>query len=82
MNEKIKEIAQKAGLESFDFPYDEFGMPFELEKFAELIIAEATECVRDVLRDEKSELTYGAATQVQERIKENFGIKELKDSKT
>jgi hypothetical protein len=47
---------------------------FDKEKFAELIINHATECVRDVLRDEDSELTYAAATQVQNRIKECFGV--------
>ena len=41
-------------------------------KFAQLIVAHATECVRDVLRDENSDLSYVAATQVQNRIKEFF----------
>lgn len=45
-------------------------------KFAELIIGHATECVRDVLRDENSDLTYAAAGQVQNRIKEYFGVEE------
>lgn len=49
---------------------------FSKEKFAELIIGHATECVRDVLRDENSDLTYTAASQVQNRIKEHFGVKE------
>ncbi len=44
------------------------------EKFAQLIIAHATECVRDVLRDEDSDLTYPAATQVQNHIKQYFGV--------
>jgi len=43
-------------------------------KFAELIIGHATECVRDVLRDENSDLSYEAASQVQNRIKEYFGV--------
>jgi len=43
------------------------------QKFAELIIDHATECVRDVLRDESSDLSYAAATAVQNRIKEFFG---------
>jgi hypothetical protein len=49
---------------------------FDHELFAELIVAHATECVRDVLRDEKSDLSYAAASQVQDRIKEHFGVKE------
>jgi hypothetical protein len=48
----------------------------DLEKFAQLIIAHATECVRDVLREENSDLTYPAATQVQNRIKQYFGVEE------
>ena len=49
-----------------------------IEKFAELIIGHATECVRDVLRDENSDLSYEAASQVQTRIKEYFGVEETK----
>ena len=40
MNERIKELLQQAGLESADFPYDEFGIPSEQEKFAELLVQE------------------------------------------
>jgi hypothetical protein len=43
-------------------------------KFAELIVGHATECVRDVLRDENSDLSYVAAIQVQNRIKEFFEV--------
>ena len=49
---------------------------FDHELFAALIVAHATECVRDVLRDEKSDLTYQAASQVQNRIKQHFGVEE------
>ena len=69
MNERIKELIIKARLTP-DKPYIEE----DLEKFAQLIIAHATECVRDVLRDEDSDLTYPAATQVQNRIKQYFGV--------
>lgn len=41
----IREIAKQAGMESPDFPYDEFGMPSEQEKFAELIVRECAERV-------------------------------------
>jgi len=68
MNERIKELIIKAMTP--DKPYIEE----DLERFAKLVIAHATECVRDVLRDEDSHLTYPAATQVQERIKQYFGI--------
>ena len=69
MNERIKELIIKARLTP-DKPYIEE----DLEKFAQLIIAHATECVRDVLRDEDSDLTYPAATQVQNRIKQYFEV--------
>jgi hypothetical protein len=45
MNERIKELAKQAGMESPDFPYDEFGMPSEQKKFAELIVRECAEIV-------------------------------------
>ena len=69
MNDRIKELIIKARLTP-DKPYIEE----DLEKFAQLIIAHATECVRDVLRDEDSDLNYAAAGRVQERIKQYFGV--------
>jgi len=85
MNERIKELAEQAGFETDrgpligPSPYIKVGglcVGIPLEKFAELIIGHATECVRDVLRDENSDLSYDAATQVQNRIKEFFGVEE------
>ena len=72
MNERILELAKHAGLK---FPSETAMSPVELE-FAQLIIWHATECVRDVLRDENSELSYDAASQVQNRIREYFGLNE------
>ena len=79
MNERINElksqciVREQRGTNAFDsYMVDRF----DTEKFAELIIGHATECVRDVLRDENSDLTYTAASQVQKRIKEYFGVKE------
>ena len=72
MNERILELAKHAGLK---FPSETAMSPVELE-FAQLIIWHATECVRDVLRDENSDLTYTAASQVQNRIKQYFGVEE------
>jgi hypothetical protein len=76
MNALIQELAEQAGsthkqnLGVYQFYAD------ELEKFAELIIGHAVECVRDVLRDETSDLSYAAASQVQARIKEYFGTEQ------
>jgi hypothetical protein len=71
MNKRIRELIEQATTEEHDgFMY------FDKKKFAELIVGHATECVRDVLRDENSDLSYAAAEQVQNRIKEFFGVEE------
>jgi hypothetical protein len=78
MNQRIQELVEQASSHMPGRPpYD--GLTFDVfnkEKFAQLIVAQATECVRDVLRDEKSDLSYAAASQVQKRIKEFFGVEE------
>jgi hypothetical protein len=79
MNERIKELWEDS--DEIKVRYPEQGSPVgvseqTLEKFAELIVGHATECVRDVLRDENSDLSYAAAAQVQSRIKEFFGVEE------
>ncbi len=74
MNERIRELAEQA--ESYaNSKIHLTGWNYREEynkKFAELIVGHAVECVRDVLRDENSDLSYVAATQVQNRIKEFF----------
>ena len=78
MNERILELAETADIK-FDAHLSHMGIDTavitsaDLRKFAELIIWHATECVRDVLRDENSDLSYDAASQVQNRIREYFG---------
>ena len=79
MNKQIRAIWETN--DSITVVWPETGSPVRvsaalLEKFAELIIGHATECVRDVLRDENSDLSYEAASQVQTRIKEYFGVEE------
>jgi hypothetical protein len=83
MNERIKELYDQCWFGNDTAVYHKdlsidtsMGYCFDTEKFAELIIGHATECVRDVLRDENSDLSYVAATQVQNRIKEHFGVEE------
>jgi hypothetical protein len=71
MNERIRELAEQCT--SYN-NYD--GWIFDKEKFAQLIVGHAIECVRDVLRDENSDLNYTAASQVLNRIKECFGVEE------
>jgi len=80
MNSRIKELCERAKVHATEctkhFTGDEpvVWMDYYAEKFAELIIAHATECVRQALRDEDSHLTYPAATQVQNHIKQYFGV--------
>ena len=81
MNERIKALAEQAGEYAAQNATGdwEVGPNYQdlfNKKFAELLIGHATECVRDVLRDENSDLTYTAASQVQKRIKEYFGVEE------
>jgi hypothetical protein len=77
MNERIRELKEQAmeWVPNQVDPDTKIRL-LNAEKFAELIVAHATECVRDVLREEDSELTYTAAAQVQNRIKEHFGVEE------
>ena len=78
MNTRIQELAEQAVLQANEV-FDQKGKDYPgivMEKLAELIVGHVTECVRDVLRDENSELSYVAATQVQNRIKEFFGVEE------
>ena len=79
-NERIAELLEQA-TDTIEIVNEDSGIThnrefFDKEKFAELIIGHVTECVRDVLRDENSDLTYTAASQVQKRIKEYFGVEE------
>lgn len=81
MNNRIFELAKQAELIQWDtLPSGAITPDYEsvvkAKRFAELIVGHATECVRDVLRDENSDLSYDAASQVQNRIKEFFGVEE------
>ena len=81
MNERIRQLADEAGLRFTQLMSNPMvpvvdGRETDLEKFAELIVGHAIECVRDVLRDENSDLSYGAASQVQKHLREFFGVEE------
>ena len=84
MNKKLKEIAEQAGFVLFT-PEEDPRTPIdwscdyeqELQEFARLIVDNAVECVRDVVRDEGSDLTWDACSQVQNRIREYFEIKNV-----
>jgi hypothetical protein len=71
MNERIKELVKKAGLDDPMCPIDEWDNP-ELEKFAELIVRECASIDFYKLAHIGTEDDYNV-TQV---IKEHFGVSE------
>lgn len=79
MNERIKELAVEAGLESADFPYDEFGMPHEQLKFAELLIKDCLQVIvdqstLDTNEDFREGFSHGRKL-VWAEIRNRFGVK-------
>ena len=76
MNERIKQLAEQAGIE---FTYDPTETPMrafvecwgdEMEKFAELIIQECIDTVSDC------SVEYCTRPQIISEIKEHFGVEE------
>lgn len=74
MNQLTENLLDQCYIETYGVNGELLEYGFDAEKFAELIINNVTECVRDVLRDENSELTYAACDQIQQRIKQHFGV--------
>jgi hypothetical protein len=70
MNERIKELAEQAGLDVI-FHLEEMGLDGEIElwKFAELIVRECTQIVADAVDHREPASTYAS------KIQEHFGIK-------
>jgi hypothetical protein len=67
MNERIRELADEAGM--YDFVLEAIGIGEEFEKFAELIVEECVKvAMRSVSDDEPKEAWY--------LIQEHFGVKE------
>ena len=76
MNERIRELAEQAGLSHMPSNYPDMadlykGADFELEKFAELIVEE---CANELLkwRQEPFPLDADSAVRI---IKQHFGLK-------
>ena len=63
MNERIKELAPQC------WEHTEFGLNFNQEKFAELIVQECA----TIINNDGRFLTY---TALEKKIKKHFGIKE------
>ncbi len=78
MNERIKQLANEAGL----LVYNPNGFPTKLEKFAELIVRECIdkiETYRIPVGNSRSgelacEWTYNALKEIRDEIKETFGV--------
>ncbi len=64
MNERIRQLAEQAGMNIVDDKFSTYGK--FAEKFAELIVRE---CITVVDRDD-------GATHVQELLREHFGVEE------
>ncbi len=62
MNERIRELMEEAGI--YDFVVESMGINEELNKFAQLIVAECAGFLRDELDD------HFAA----EQLEEHFGV--------
>ena len=63
MNERIKELANEAGLPT----YNPEGIPTKLGKFAELLI-------KDCIEVNKQELSFNAFEKLIDRYQEHFGV--------
>ena len=77
MNEKIRELAEQAGMGYGNLSTGNgdnwivAGKPEELEKFAELIVQECIE----VVEKQKAKMSYGPTFVIAD-IKQHFGVKE------
>jgi hypothetical protein len=74
MNERIRELADEAGIDTTDFencPIELYGAEQQLNKFAELIVRECSSFLKDTLDD------HFAA----EQLEEHFGVDDCKNDK-
>lgn len=69
MNDRIQELASQAGL--YDFVLIAMGIDEELEKFAELLIRECMDVVRDINQEYDGGSTVVNAA---DEIAEYFGV--------
>jgi len=77
MNERIRELAEQAGisLSQKDYSYYWVESAEDIEKFAELIVRECIKICSDVEADTEMDLSDGALVCMAE-IKEHFGVEE------
>ena len=70
MNERIRELALQAGDNIPEFHFGDYNIPNEfMEKFAELIVRECANKVKDFYQEDEFSC-YNAA----EEIKQHFGV--------
>jgi hypothetical protein len=73
MNERIKELAEQAGM--YDFVLEAMGIGEEFEKFAELIVRECVDICQDTDGEEDAMALCGRQDCAVE-IREHFGVEE------
>jgi len=81
MNERIRELAEQAGVNLSSFQFS--GTPTkyevaesELEKFAELIVRECVAVVDDMADPEDSDPYFWTIQNASQKIKQHFGVEE------
>jgi hypothetical protein len=77
MNERIRELAEQAGL--YDFVIESMGIDEEMQKFAELIVRECARVCSDVgvaLSAEPAQNNFGTAQTCKMAIEKHLGVEE------
>ena len=74
MNERLKELAEQAGLYDEKSPDEVPEFTASFEKFAELLIKECAYIPIDMW--DKAELNADVAVKIEDRIKQHFGVQE------
>ena len=81
MNERIRELADEAGIDTTDFencPIELYGAEQQLNKFAELIVRECADFIKPLgdWRGGHGEPPMPSTSELAKRLKEHFGVKE------
>ena len=79
MNERIRQLAEQAGIVNRKFSFGQWwenDLTTEQKKFAELIVKECVRCIDDGRGEVSSMAEHGWRQICQKEIKEHFGVKE------
>jgi len=74
MNERIKQLAEQAGMH--DFVLEAMGIGEEFEKFAELIVEECRYVMDCNKGSDQNTAWNQALSETSEKIKQHFGVEE------